>query len=153
MHVCISRLTKHVSNPVSLAARNNQVIELSEILATIVWFPGTPFIQASCTSSSSSALSLSPFLSIYLSIDSRSRRDGPSRNFSSRFKWKFHASRFAGAARRTVVSSLNMRWLEKIASRTLELCRLSSHLAHRGSWNLYRNRNVKACVTFALAPP
>lgn len=42
MHVCISRLAKHVSNPVSLEARNNQVIELSEILATIVWSPGLP---------------------------------------------------------------------------------------------------------------
>lgn len=42
MHVCISRLAERISNAVSLEARNNQVIELSEILATIVWSTGLP---------------------------------------------------------------------------------------------------------------
>lgn len=73
MHVCISRLAKHVSNPVSLEARNNQVIELSEILATIVWCPGSPFMQA-CPSIPAPPLRRFP---PYLSIDSR-LRDSPS---------------------------------------------------------------------------
>lgn len=61
--VCISRLAKHVSNPVSLEARNNQVIELSEILATIVWSPGLPFMQA-CPSVSPLPHSIRRFVSV-----------------------------------------------------------------------------------------
>lgn len=72
IHVCISHLMKHVSNLVSLGARNNQVIELSEILATIV-ITGTlsslPFIQTLCCLPCPFAfirfVSGSVFLSIY----------------------------------------------------------------------------------------
>lgn len=74
--VCISRLAKHVSNPVSLEARNNQVIELSEILATIVWSLGLPFMQACLSLGSPSSPPRSPLCLCphpHLSIGSRSR--------------------------------------------------------------------------------